>query len=314
MRLALAIAALAAAVAALCSRGDALAKASGLERNHACYLDWQRWHRYYIVHEPPRIDPAQPMPLVVMLHGYCGTAEWSLKISGWAQKADAEGFLAVFPEGTRPDHSRPMNEQDNCPAWNDGSGRFTACRENVDDVGFLRAMVDVLAKAYPIDRSRVYVVGFSNGSSLAYRAALEAPGTFAGVGAMSSSGIRVPLRPLTRPISLVALHGTADPMSPLEGGAIPQFGMIDVRPPAMAASQTWASLLGLTQWETIAGNGYTLYRTLPRDDGAEVRFYRLDGCAHTWPRSRKLRGGGSEWHDQFDVTDIMWDFFAHRGR
>jgi len=313
-RVAVVLAVLAAVLAGLSSHGAALAKASRQERNRAGYLQWQRWQRYFIVHEPPRIDPEKPLPVVIMLHGYCGTAEWSLNLSGWAEKADEEGFLALFPEGTRPDHSRPMNTVDNCPAWNDGSGRFTACWENVDDVGFLCAMLDEVAKKYPVDRSRVYVTGFSNGSSLAYRAALEAPGRFAAVGAMSSSGIRVPLLPLMRPVSLIALHGTADGMSPLQGGIIPQFGKIDVRPPVIAAPQAWAMLLGLSQWETIETETITLHRARSQNGDAEVRYYVLQGCPHTWPRSRTVRSGGIQQHDQFDVTDVMWDFFESVGR
>jgi polyhydroxybutyrate depolymerase len=310
LRLAMVLAFAAGLAAALTSWNARAWNASRSRQNVSAHIEWQGRQRYFIVHEPRRID--RPLPVVVMLHGFAGTAEWSLRYSGWAEKADAEGFLAVFPEGSRPDHSRPSNYDDNCPAWNDGSGRFTACWENVDDVGFLRATVEAIARRYPIDRRRVYIAGFSNGSSLAYRAALEAPGVFAAVGAMSSSGIRVPLQPLEQPVSLIAMHGAQDPMSPLEGGAIPQFGKIDVRPPVVAAPYAWAQLLGLTQWQRGEGDDYIIERAGPGPRGEEVRFYVLFGRGHLWPRSRTVRTSAGEIHDQIDAADLMWDFFKSK--
>src|SRR5205814_819267 len=78
--------------------------------------------------------------------------------------AEANGFIVVYPQGYEGH-------------WNDCRvmGPYSAKRENIDDVGFLHAMVDRLVKDHNADRARVYVTGISNGGSMTLCLALETP-------------------------------------------------------------------------------------------------------------------------------------------
>ena len=279
-------------------------------------LNWGGAGRLWIVHLPLGYDASRPLPVVFMFHGFNGTAQWSLRLTGWAEKADAEQFIAVFPEGSRPYPRQPMNFMTNSPSWNDGSGRFSSCWDNVDDVGLTLAILKDVSARYPVDGSRVYAVGFSNGASMVYRLGLEASEHFAALGIISASGIRVPASPSARPGSLLAMHGDADRVSPIGGGDVPQFGIIDRRPEAIAAARTWASLLGLPPLarQSEPGTGIRLWQFGPDQAGSEVQFYQLSGGGHTYPRSRTLLSLGRSHHDQFDATDVLWEFFKSHPR
>ena len=129
--------------------------------------------RRALFHLPPTFDGKTPLPLVLMFHGNGGTAEAVVKETGWVAKADAAGFIVVFPEATRPDMTQPPKFGRNNPAWNDGSGRFHAGERNVADVAFIAALLDQFEAKFTVDKRRVFATGFSNGASMAFRVGLE---------------------------------------------------------------------------------------------------------------------------------------------
>src|SRR5262245_12983596 len=103
--------------------------------------------RSFMLHIPPR---AGPFPLVMMLHGAGGGADFAADETGWSQLADLEGIAVVYPEGLPARRDKTPKFLTNPQEWNDGSGRG-----GEDDVGFLTAVLDHLAEF--IDRRRVYV-------------------------------------------------------------------------------------------------------------------------------------------------------------
>src|SRR5262245_41490165 len=130
--------------------------------------------RQYLLHVPPAKAGSKSAktrrPVVVMFHGAGGNARSAMKETGWVAKADAEGFIAVFPEGTAPDPAKPGRFVGNPQTWNDGSGRLNvgAAQAKVDDLAFMRALLDDLAKRPDVDTQRIYVTGFSNGASMSF--------------------------------------------------------------------------------------------------------------------------------------------------
>src|SRR5690606_41449164 len=80
------------------------------------------------------------------------------------------GFIAVFPNGLSPARSGML------ATWNAGACCARARDEQVDDVGFLRAVLADVKRRIRVDASRVYVVGMSNGAMMAYRIACQASG------------------------------------------------------------------------------------------------------------------------------------------
>ena len=71
--------------------------------NEACTEERLTEHggvsRRYFVHVPQNIPVGSP--LVVVMHGYTGSAEGIMEYSAMNELADRNGFVVLYPQGTR---------------------------------------------------------------------------------------------------------------------------------------------------------------------------------------------------------------------
>ena len=282
--------------------------------DHSLSLKVGDLNRRYIIHVPQRYDSSKPTPVVLMFHGGGGVARAAMKETHWTDKADQAGFLAVFPEGTAPDPTKPGNFRTNPQTWNDGSGRFHAGEKNVDDAAFTKALLDDLSARFHVDRRRIYVTGFSNGSSLTYRLGVELADRIAAIAPVASSGLRLkePLE-LKRPVPMITIQGTADPRNPLEGGDVKNFDFVDRRPPIKVSVERWAKMLGCPPEPQVLRDqdGVKAVRYGPGRDNAEVIFYIIEGMGHTWPGGESLLPESlvGKTTDKLKANDVIWEFF-----
>lgn len=274
--------------------------------------------RQYLVHVPAKYDGETAVPVVLAFHGGGGHAREMITSSGWIEKSDEAGFLLVAPEGSRAKPGERRNMRRNPQTWNDGSGRFPSGRANVDDVGFVRAVLDDLAKRYAIDARRVYATGFSNGSSMTYRLGAELSGRLAAIAPVASSGLRVKVEKLAAPVPMLTIQGGADPRNPLEGGRVNGGDGIEDRPPVRKSVERWAELNGCGTKSALVSdkNGVRIERYGPGRGGAEVLFYTVEGMGHVWPGKTSvlpefLVGKPT---DKLDGTAVIWDFFRAHAR
>ena len=279
--------------------------------------------RRALVHVPTNDDGKSPLPLVLMFHGNGGTPEAIAQESGWVAKSDAEKFIIVFPEGTRPDMTQPPKFGSNNPAWNDGSGRFHAGEQNTDDIAFIAALLDQLEAKFPVDKRRVFATGFSNGASMTFRVGVELSARIAAIAPVSGA-LWVDASKAALPVSLLYITGTEDPINPMEGGApkmasgsgfkgVPE----KAKPPVRESIAQWAKVLGCapeakplaSTVEGISTVAYTGGRA-----GAEVIFTTIAGHGHIWPGAKSplpefILGKATS---KLNATDAVWKFFkAH---
>ncbi len=286
--------------------------------NHRNVLSISGIKREYVVHIPSDYDSARKFPVVLMYHGGGGKAEGAMVETGWTAKADAAGFIAVFPEGMRHDLARTARFVGNPQTWNDGSGRFYSGENGVDDIGFTRAILDDLEARYPVDLNRVYVTGFSNGASMAYRIGAELSSRIAAIAPVASSGLRIAQPQLLHPVSLLAIAGVDDPRNPPEGGNVISFGKSDSRPSIRTSIDTWAKLLDCPVYPAVDIDDHGLKTTVwqPCRDRSEVTFLLVSGMGHTWPGGRSLLPEslvGKVTH-RISAVDVIWDFFRRHPR
>lgn len=259
---------------------------------------------------------SEPAPVVIVLHGSLGSAEQIMQATYYDFNALAErdGFIAVYPNGVDKH-------------WNDcrASADYAANKYDIDDVGFLAAMLDSLAADYAIDRDRVYVAGLSNGGHMAYRLALEAPELIAGVAAIAASlpvaeNLGCDSANIAMPTLII--NGTADFVNPYEGGLVTVLGNAsrgEVRS-SMATARYWASLAGhgddgeLHHWpQREAGAETSVTSTHWHAPGREpVLLVTVENGGHTIPhptyRQPRLLGTTS---NEFDAVELIWSFFAN---
>lgn len=275
-------------------------------------------NREFILYVPPLYEKSKAVPLVVMLHGMGGTAMNAHKETSWSAKAEAEMFIVAYPEATRPDSNATPSLRNNPQAWNDGSGRFHASEQEIDDVGFIRSMLDRITADYNIDTKRIYVAGFSNGASMTFRVGAELTDRIAAISPNAGACWAKELK-LSGSLSLCYITGTSDTLNPIDGGnpKLPFGGKNQEgprKPPVQNTIDKWVSALGgLPHAKSdINKDGVRTRYFETSHHGVEVEYITVDGLGHHW-------AGGTSQAPEFLVgkntkkmkaTEVVWEFFV----
>jgi polyhydroxybutyrate depolymerase len=275
------------------------------------YLRSGNLDRRYVVHVPP--TSSVPAPVVIMLDGRGGTPWTAMKSTGWSRKADAAGFLAVYPEATRLDPEGPLHFLDNPQMWNAGAGGSDAARSEVDDVAFLRGAIRDLSARFPVDARQIFMAGFSNGASMTMRFALEAPGILAAIAPVAGY-LRNAAGALEEPVPAIFFYGKTDPLAPYRGGDVGlPWGKVEWRPPVMDTVAAWARLMGIDPEpeRSEESHGVTSLHYGVPESPREIASLAVEDLGHVWPGGHrllpeKLVGQGS---DRVNATDLIWEFF-----
>ncbi len=268
--------------------------------------------RSYLRYVPT--DCPRGAPLLLVLHGPHGSAAQIRRYTGYEfeRLAEAHKFIVAYPEGFGG-------------YWNDvrRKGGYAAKQQDVDDVGFLRALVKSYRQLDGV--GKVFAVGYSNGAQMCFRLALDAPGM---LDAMAVFGACMPTpdnsvsAPLDRPLSMMIVNGTDDPINPYGGGHVTIFGFGD-RGTVLSTVQTaeyFAAQLGdnvradgpIEIVAPAAGQNTSVelrsWRAWPR---GEVLLYTVQRGGHVVPQPhyRFFRLAGRT-EMRFNAPDACWAFFS----
>ncbi len=276
--------------------------------------------RDYILHVPPSYTGADRIPLVLNLHGAGSFASDQKLYSDLAAKADEAGFVLVMPQaiGVSPGFERRWHVTTVFPGA-------------PDDVGFITDLLDEIEAALCVDPARVYSTGISNGAQMSMRLACNLSDRIAAIAPVA--GVYWPpfspdfAEPAdcpakTRPVPVIAFHGTDDLFVPFNGG----LGILGTtfRLSIEDAIAEWAANDNCTTGpsDSQAAPGVRLRHYEDCDDGAAVDLYVVEdadgagpgteGGGHTWPGTPiDVPGLGATSHE-ISANDLMWAFFqAH---
>jgi polyhydroxybutyrate depolymerase len=222
---------------------------------------------------------APPDALALVLHGNQPEAGGQLmrEWTSFDRQADAWGLAVAYPDGHQG-------------SWADGRGVTKAEAAGVDDVAFLRAIVDWSADRYGTFMDRVIVAGMSNGGCMAHRMALEASDQVAVLAAVSGQlpASLADAAP-SHAVSAILIHGTADSIAPITGGYSRHLG-----PNGERRGRTLSMDESGARWRAIdrcpAGPGETQATELSSQEtsqagagGTQVVTWTVFGGGHTWP-------------------------------
>lgn len=256
--------------------------------------------RIAYVHVPNGYDQAKGTMLVLNFHGFSNSALIQRTVSRMDKSSDLHGYIVVYPEGV-------------ATSWNAGDCCGTAWVDAVDDVKFVKDLLAKLQGDYCIDPKRVYSTGYSNGGFLSYRLACEMSDVFAAIAPVAGQlGISPAKCNLTRPVPLLEIHGTADPIVPYQGGT-PILGF-DLGPVPKFRSVT-ESVGAFTQKNGCLGPAKTIFQ---KGDATctqwsicqgDVVHCKIDDGGHTWPGGVPIPLVGKTSTD-LGATETMYEFFA----
>ena len=267
--------------------------------------------RNYLIHIPTGYR-GEPVPLVFVFHGGGGKAPGIAKTTEYTAVADRENFIVVFPNGTG------QGGGNNGGYWNAGSGRGEGPAEkaNVDDVGFVRAMLDQIEGKYAVDKRRIYATGLSKGGMFSYLLACRMSDTFAAVGIVSATMTAPDCAP-SNPVAILHIHGTADENVPINGGA-GDLSRDDANyEPVAKVMEFWRTRDKCSAQTTEKSEAPdTKCYSYTECAGADVKYCVIQGEGHGWPGAAKL----AKWQEQnnvyitqdFSATEETWAWFkAH---
>jgi polyhydroxybutyrate depolymerase len=278
-------------------------------------LTHQELERSYFLHVPE--DLQENAPLVVVIHGYTGTAEGIMKYSRMNDLADENGFVVVYPQGT-------VDSQENT-FFNVGYS-FNASSK-VDDVAYIRALVIHLQSTYQTSTEKTFATGMSNGGDMSYLLACTSSDLFRAVAPVAGVMMKETLESCNpqRPIPIFEIHGTEDKISVFEGDMEDQDGW-GAYYDLPSTIDFWVTENKLNHKESIQlpdkdrGDGSVIIfdRYFSEDSVNEVWFYKVKGGTHTWPGWETdirwwknpliwyyLRTGNND----IDTAQEVWSFF-----
>jgi polyhydroxybutyrate depolymerase len=245
---------------------------------HNSMLQHGGQQRQYIVHVPSNYDGHKAVPLVLDFHGWTSMADREEGASGWREKSDAVGFIAVYPIGLGD-------------SWNGGALCCgTSQSSGVDDEGFALAVVNKMKADACIDPKRVYVTGISNGGAMSHLLACRHADVFAAAAPVSMGNGTTPCNP-SRPISVVMVRGVMDELVAYTGGIFPS---------AKADFDMWKSIDGCT------GSPMTTHQFCETHTGCkagvEVTLCSLPNGVHNVYQDKA----------ELSVADVAWEAFERQ--
>ena len=234
-------------------------------------------NRTYVVHVPAKLGSS--VPLLLSFHGHFGTGAGQARLSNFSALSERYGFIVVYPDG--------INR-----GWNDGREGS----KGADDIGLVKALIADFSRRYPIDRKRIYVNGFSNGAMFSQYVGCALANQIAAIAPVSGylpTEDAAGCHPV-RPIPVLEIAGTADPIMPFTGGEIKLLGF-NRGAAVLSAKQTismWANnakCKGPSQSSTLApiatNDGTSITRTsyVSCVNGTSVVLYTVIGGGHAHP-------------------------------
>ena len=209
--------------------------------------------------------------------------------------------------------------------WDAGPRADPLKSRGIDDVGFVGAMLDQLAKDYDVDPKRVFATGASNGGTMVYRLACDLADRIAAVAPVAANQLDISCKP-ERPISIIHFHGLADRFVLFDGGVGPELE--DDWTPIPATIDAWRKRDKCSAKEevTYKKGGARCISYDSCAEGTEVVLCTAKDGGHTWPGGtyggypicnrrpwgllcRKIKKYVGKISKDISATDVMWEFF-----
>ncbi|MCP4430715.1 MAG: prolyl oligopeptidase family serine peptidase [Gammaproteobacteria bacterium] len=269
--------------------------------------------RPYLLYMPSHINPQEPVPLVLILHGRGGGTQRMADLSDFNTRADHGGFIVAYPQA--------IDQQ-----WNYLHG-IAGYRESPNDSDYLLKIIDAIQTTQNIDSRRIYITGLSNGGFMTQRLACYAPQRFAGFASVAASGyagMSIDCQHQSA-VSMLYIHGTADSKVPWNGLSI-QDANGNQQAVTMSMSESlkfWSernqcssrvNSRNLPEAGQSPGTRVRVYESTGCNANAQVSLYAVFNGGHNWPGVTDFIPPEIAGRVNLDIhaSDVIWSFFRER--
>lgn len=217
---------------------------------------------------PSNYTPTTRYPLIIVLHGFGASGFLQSAYLGLDRRVDEMQYILVSPDGTPNPQGRLF--------WNATPGCCAPPGEafQVNDVAYIRSLIEAAAATYSVDTARIGLVGHSNGGAMTLRLVCEASDLV--TAAVSLAGWTFPdagsCAPATNPVSVLVMHGTEDDTIFYDGAA---FDSTNAYPGALETTRRFAAYAGCDTGTTVTGSNIDVDASI---DGAETEVLQYTGC------------------------------------
>ncbi|MEM7564278.1 MAG: PHB depolymerase family esterase [Pseudomonadota bacterium] len=274
-------------------------------------LEHQGLARSLQLYIPDSLESKEGVALVVALHGRTSNGQRMAELSELNARADENGFIVAYPDGI-----------DN--KWNYLHGIW-GYQETPNDSDFILAIIEGIKQRYPIDSSRVFATGISNGGFMVQRLACYAPQVFAGFASVAASGYAHMMEtcPPSPSVNMLYIHGTADEKVPWQGMAVKdsEGNQQSVTMSVLDSVKFWGarnrcgpnvSSKELLPAGKSPGTHVKIFSSNDCHENAQVVLFAVIGGGHNWPGKANFIPPEVAGRVNMDIhaSDVIWDFFA----
>lgn len=244
-------------------------------------------NREYVLYIPNSYDGTSPVPLMLNFHGFGGSASEYMNYADMRAVAETDTFILVYPQGSCLDGSSHWNP---CPPGGDN-------KSNVDDLGFVEALINKISSQYNVDNDRIYAAGYSNGGMMAYGLANYKSELIAAIASVSGTMLDC-TGPTNHPMPVIDLHGTSDGVIPYNGNSY--YNSVQNQ------LDHWIDFNNTTTNPIVSSDnngGMTIehYVYDQGDSSVSVEHYKYIGGDHVW---------FSATYQGHNTSELIWNFVS----
>lgn len=267
-------------------------------------------HRFYKIHVPLNYNSKTPTPLLFAIHGGGGdmNIQSAEEYYHLISKSDKEGFIVIFPNGISPFKSGKL------ATWNAGQCCGGARDKKIDDVGFIKKIINTVSGQLNIDQKKIFASGMSNGAMMAYRLACELADTFKAIAAVAGTDNTINCKP-TASVSILHIHAKDDDHVLFNGGAgvnaFKDRSQVNEFVSVPDTINKWVKLnsCDVKPKRVLEKTGVSCDEYSKCKNNSKVKLCVTDSGGHSWPGGKKPRNVGGEPTKVISANDTMWDFF-----
>ncbi|MGO9087119.1 MAG: alpha/beta hydrolase family esterase [Candidatus Sulfotelmatobacter sp.] len=307
--------------------------------------------RIFMVRLPKGYDPQQHYPVLILLHGMNQDGDDVERLTQFDQLADKNGVIAVYPfalhgrwnvgvhpperptsmgPGRHGHHGGGGYPGGGYPGggggYPGGGGQQTPSREPseerrpapADDVAFVNQMLDQLGSKFSVDTSRIYATGLSEGGFMSLRLGCALGDRIAAIAAVGAAMPKTMICLPDRPVPLVMINGTSDPVVPYGGGTEHNLSLATLS--VEDSAKAWAKIDRCAEKPEHSklpaqakGGMETKVDTYTGcQENAQVVLYSVKGAGNTWPGGEQYEAENTVGKTSPDpnANEIMWNFFV----